>query len=228
MNALRRSGRLAVLAGALAALALPAAALAAYPPGPFPGPAPVGAFPVVVVSSTVCGAGQVKADDGTAIVRVDIPSGAFADCTQVTVYGMSNDSLSMLLPSGETLTRAYAVGWNGSAAEPLTLVVKDPAISSDSVAYRTSGSGLVADEMATVESGRGSTDLSAPAGFVLAATSDGAVAGATDPPAPETSTSPLPTDEPGGTGLVALFAILGPVGAAAVFLVSRRRSRPLD
>jgi hypothetical protein len=228
MNTLRRSGRFALTIGVLAALLLPAAALAAYPPGPFPGPAPVGAFPVVVVSTTVCGAGQVTADDGTATVTVNIPAGAFADCTQVTVYGMSGDALGQLLPNGQTLIRAYAVGWDGPAAASLTLTVKDPTIDTDSLAYRTAGSGLVADDTASVKAGRGSTDVLEPAGFVLAMTTDGAVAGATDPPAPETSTDLLPANEPTGAMFITLFVILGAVGAAGVILVGWRRVRSDD
>ena len=88
MSTLRRSLRSAIVIGALAALAVSGTGSAAYPPGPFPGPAPVGAFPTVVVSSTICGKGQVRADDGAVTVTVDVPTGAFGECTQVTVYGI--------------------------------------------------------------------------------------------------------------------------------------------
>jgi hypothetical protein len=235
MSASRRSGAFALIVGALAALILPAAVLAAYPPGPFPGPAPVGAFPVVIVSTTVCGAGQVTAADGTATVTVDVPIDAFADCTQVTVYGVSGDALGQLLPTGQTLIRAYAVGWDGSAAATLTsaaatltLTIEDPSIDTGSFAYRTSGSGLVADATAVVEAGRASTDVSGPAGFVLATTDDGGVLGATGVPAPETSTAPLPPNEPTGTTLIAIFVILGIVVAGGVIFAGRRRARPSD
>jgi hypothetical protein len=223
MSGILRHRRLALVAGAVLAIALPSMVVAAYPPGPFPGPGPVGGYPKVIVSQTVCGAGVITADDGQATVTIEIPAGAFADCTQVTVYGTSKDSLAAALPSDQTLIRSYAVGWDGpDAAGVIVLTIDDPDVGSDSLAYRTKGSGLVKDVNATLVSGSGSTPLISPIGFVLAAP-QGAVADETDPPAPETSTSTITpsSGDPMRMAAVIVFVLLGSIGFG-LFMISRR------
>ena len=110
---------------------------------------------------------------------------------------------------------------------PLTLVIEDPAIGPGSVAYRTSGSGLVVDPAARLDTGRASTDVSEPAGFVLA-TIDGEVADATSQPVPATTTADPPGQAPAGSEISALFAALAAMGAATVLLVGWRRRRSAD
>lgn len=172
---LQRRSLLTITGGALFALCslalLAAPVSAAYPPGGYPGPGPAGGFPTVEVSQTVgSSGGTLTATDGSVALRLTVPAGAFSQSTQVTIYKGSNTVLSSLLPSGERLLLAYAVGWTpaSTAAAPLTLTITYTAIPSDATVYLTTATGATAVSGTTINAGSVTVSFTADPGVLVA------------------------------------------------------------
>jgi hypothetical protein len=158
------------------ALAIPLVANADYPPGPYPGPGPAGAYATVVASQTICStAGTLTATYGSATLTLVVPAGAFSQCTQVTIYADNPAVISPLLPSGSSLVDAYAVGWTptSTASVALTLTISDPAIPGSATVYQTTASGLTPFSGAQVKAGSVSVSFTSDPGFVIAKTTAG-------------------------------------------------------
>ena len=200
------------------------AALAAYPPGPFPGPAPAGLFPTVLTSQTVCAeGGTLLVSKGAADIRLDVPAGAFGDCTQVTIYGDDKALAKPLVPDKYALIIALAVSWTpaGSPAHGLSLTVSHPAINIDGQAFRTTGAGIQNDDGLLIAAGQVTATLTAPEGIVIVG-----------PGVPNTSTDGDSLHTPGldpsgsGPGLLAIaFGLLGMVGVVMLLVRGWRRQR---
>ena len=200
------------------------AVLAAYPPGPFPGPAPAGAFPTVLMSRTVCTtADTLVVADGASNVRLEVPAGAFAECTQLTIYAVDESIVKNLLPDGYSVIDALAIGWSPDATPTvaLALTVTDAAIASDSTGFQTTMGGVSSSSDITVSSGHASASFSHAIGIVVAGQQE--VEGATGQP------SPLPStdlgESSGSPELILTFAVVVLGGAAFVGLVIARRPR---
>ena len=213
------SGLAAAFLGVL--LVVPAA-LAAYPPGPFPGPAPAGLFPRVLTSQTVCAeGGSLAASQGATDIHLDVPANAFGDCTQVTIYGADKALAKPLVPDGYALIEALAVGWTpaGAAANGLSLTVSHPAINIDGQAFRTTGAGVQSDDGLVIAAGRVTATVTAPEGIVIVG-----------PGVPNTSTSgdSLTTrsdgDAPASPNLP-LLALLVAAGAMTLVVLVWRHQR---
>ena len=237
------SGLAAAFLGVL--LVVPAA-LAAYPPGPFPGPAPAGLFPRVLTSQTVCAeGGSLAASQGATDIRLDVPANAFGDCTQVTIYGADKALAKPLVPDGYALIEALAVGWSatgvsasslslsvgqaasghsaivGQLVSGLVLTVRSTAINSKTLAFRTTGGGIQNDDGLVVSAGEVTVTVNDPVGIVIVG-----------PGIPNTSTSGDTLDTPAldpsasGPGLLAIaFGLLGLLGAFMLLVRGWRRQR---
>lgn len=167
------AGRLAcaLTLGLSALLAGPLAALADYPPGPYPGPGPGGAFATVVVSQTVGSSGAtISATFGAATLTLVVPANAFGAATQITVYADNPAVVDPLLPAGATLIEGFAVGWTpgSTAASALTLTISDPAIPGGAAVFQTTGGGLVPVTGAQVQPGSVTVSFTTDPGFVIA------------------------------------------------------------
>lgn len=216
-------GMIALLTG----LAIPGSAFAGYPPGPFPGPAPGGAFRTIVTSVIVCPDGDViDATYGHASVSLTIPAGAFVDCTQVTVYVADKAVLGPLIPSGYALADAFAVGWDADTAagtpsvDALTMAIRDTAISSKAIALEVTATSVTKADSAVVAKGAVTFTFDSPAGFAVAIPD--AVEVATAPPT--SIVQPVTTVDPANGRLVALLVVTSII-ASLLFLLSRARSR---
>jgi hypothetical protein len=202
----------------------PTTASAAYPPGGYPGPAPAGGFPTVVVSETVSpGGGSLSAADGAAQLALTIPSGAFSQSTQVTIYGGADSVLGSLLPSGEHLVLAYAVGWDPSSSplSPLTLTIGDTAIPSDAIVYYATATGIAPATGSTVTAGSITVSFSADPGILVAAP------GTSSPP-PLPFTGAAEGASGGGPPLLALVGMVIGVLAIVWGVVGWRRRGVAD
>ena len=217
----------------LALIAAPALVLAAYPPGPYPGAGPVGAFPVVVESETVGSAGaDLHATSAGVTLDLSVPPGSLPAGTQVTIYGGAADVLAALLPSGATLVDGFAVGWtpSGPAALPLTLTVSDPRIGSGDLVFVTTPTGLVTANGAQVSTGKVQVSFTTDPGIVIAAPSGEASSSPT--PGPTGTPAPLPpttsgNTSPGNSGMPPIvlpaIVVIG-ILAGGLMLASRSRS----
>ena len=226
----------AALIASIALLVFPLSASAAYPPGTFPGPAPGGAFRTVVMSKIVCADGaSMKASYDQAALTLDIPKGAFATCTQVSIYAAEPGVVSPLLPAGTVLVDGFAVGWTplGPSAGILRLTIDDVAITAGAQTFATSANGIRPFPGATTRVGQVVLAFSESTGFVAAVavanpSPSGGVLGATSPPTdkpPVTQpNAPTPAND-----LVAW--VLGAIvlGALLLIFVARRRraNRPV-
>jgi hypothetical protein len=224
INPRMRRRTLACVAGLFVALASPLLALAAYPPGSFPGAAPGGAFSTVIISQNVCAAGgTIRASYGAASLTLTIPAGAFSTCRQVTIYGVNAGIIAPLLPKGHVLVVALAVGWQpgGDAAALLTLKVEQPGIAGDDTAYVTTVNGLAKLTEMRVLAGSASATFTTPPGLVLSH------AGAAPTPAGRPGAGgTVPDAESDGPVLYAL-ALAGSLAVVVViaFAVVRRQRR---
>ncbi len=212
---------------ALAALvALPLTVSAAYPPGPFPGPAPGGAFSTIVTSAMVCHqGGSLHAVFGPSTVDLSVPTGTFAECTQVTIYAADPTVIKSMIPAGSALVGAFAVGWDtgAAAAQPLTLTISNPAISTAAAGFQTTSAGLTSVSTAQVETGKVAFQFSSPMGFaVTMPTVEEGVLGSTSPPVPLPSTNTLGARD--GTLAIVLLAGLA-TGILILLLHARDRRR---
>jgi len=177
-----------VIVGAVAALASSTVRVSAQGyAGTPPVPAPVGAFPTVVASTTVSGSGPTTlAGSGTSVL---VPAGALPSGTQVSILAGDTVTLQHLLPAGQILVAGYAVGWiapDGStplAKSPLTFTIASSAIQSGEAAYETTSTGLV-PAAATITAGQAMFTFSADPGFVVANTAVTALANSTPAPVP--------------------------------------------
>lgn len=220
-----------VVLAILALVCFPFAAFAAYPPGPFPGPAPGGAFRTILTSAIVCvEGGSLTASDGASTIVLQVTAGAFPDCTQVTVYAADRSVIEPLLPAGNALVEAVAVGWDdsGPAAVPLSLAIGNPAISSAALAFQVTATGVKKAGASMAQAGSVTIGFSSPMGFAVTMTSTTASpTPASPPPTPPATT----TTSAGGTGSGPLIFVLLWLGLACLItLVSsrpRRRSRRL-
>ena len=217
-------------------LFLPAVALAGYPPGSYPGAAPTGAFPTVLVSQTVgASGGTLSATSGAAAVTVSVPAGAFAQDTQVTIYGVDSSVLGSLLPSGYVFVDGFAIGWTptSTALHPLTLVVTDPNISATCKVFQTTASGLTPDNSASVRQGSIQLSFTTDPGFVVGGPSAAATPPPSATPSPVTTLPPTSTAGTGSTGglsgngialLLVVVGLLGLTGLTAHAVQGPRRS----
>jgi hypothetical protein len=238
-RAVRRSLSRSALAGAAAAsvatLILPIAALAAYPPGPFPGAAPGGAFSTIVTSAIVCAdGGSLQGQTANGNVTADIPALAFAECTQVTIYAGNRAVIGPTLPAGLALADAVAVGWqstsNAASAETNTakvavgsavkLTIDDPTITTAAKAYRTTSTGIEAFAGASIANGHVTFNLVDPTGVAVATPRAGPVAGTTPPP----TDADVPTTRPVDSSPLGAWVLLV-AGLAAAILGPRRPTR---
>lgn len=239
----RRSQLIAAVASALfLTTSATGIAVAEYPPGSFPGPAPVGAFPTVLISRTVCAAGDLQSvSAGGSTISLEVPAGAFSECTQVTLYGVDGATIvADLLPDGYTFVTAMAIGWaptnspqpgaGGTPAIPLTLTISDPAIKPGASVFYTTGGGVVAASDITVNDGRALVSVAAAVGIVVATKGEQQVQGATGSPAqlPSTSTagpSAVGDESQAGLAAIAALVLLGGVGLSGVVSARRRQRR---
>lgn len=222
---LRLGRRLAAISAVavLAVLALPVTTLAGYPPGPFPGPAPGGAFRTIVTSAMVCPEGaDMQATFGRASVELAVPAGAFDACTQVTIFAADTSVIGPLLPSHDVLIDAFAVGWDGPASNlALALTIRDSAITTHSVPFKVTATGVSRTD-AAVSAGKVRFAFDAPMGFAVATP---AATPTVRPTLPPTSTAPLaPAEGPSNSFGVALALLVGVTGAV-MLLLSRPRPR---
>jgi hypothetical protein len=170
---MRTTGRLVTLLAA-AALSLAAGVRpvqAAYPPGPYPGPAPGGSFPTVVVSETLTtDGGTIVASQGTSNLRLEVPAGAFDVPTQITIYGGSPSLLAPLLPGGTSFVVGFAVAFNPTSTPrvPLRLTITDPTIGAGAGVYKLTENGLSLFGDVTVDSGSVVVAIGADPAFVVA------------------------------------------------------------
>jgi len=213
----------AFLGTATLVLAVAPAALAAYPPGPFPGPAPAGLFPTVLTSQTICAeGGTLTVADGSAEIRLDVPPSAFPDCAQITIYGADEALVSPLLPEHYVPVTALAVGWTpaGPPASGLPLTISNTAITTYSLAFHTTGGGIENDAGLVISAGQVTITVTAPLGIVIAS-----------PGVPNTSTGGE-TPGTGSTGspptslllvVLVLLALFGTSGMVALLVVWRRQ-----
>ena len=237
MNARWRRLVSAFVACLIALLATPLLALAAYPPGSWPGPGPAGAFSAVVVSQNVCApGGTIRAPYGIASLTVTIPAKAFTTCRQVTVYGVNGSIVAPLLPANHVIVVALAVGWlpAGDAAVPLTLKVEQAGIASDASVFMTTSNGLAKVTGVQWSPGAATVSFTTPPGLVMSRlqvaptpplTGPGAAATATAGRTPPATGSPAsaPTDTtPFALLLVGLLVV---VAAIALLVVRRNRRR---
>jgi hypothetical protein len=161
----------ALALGLIAVLATPFGALAAYPPGPYPGPGPAGSFQDIVVSRTVGPSGAtITADSGSATISLSVPEDASRQETQLTVYAGNQSLVSPLLPSGTTFIHAFAVTSRPllSASSALRLTISDTKIPLDAAVFQVTGTTLVPAASATVSAGRASVTFARDAAFVIA------------------------------------------------------------
>lgn len=216
-------------AALLLTLSLPALA-AGYPPGGYPGPAPAGAFPTVEVSQTVgTNGGTMSVTVGSVHLDLAIPASAFPQTTQVTIYQGASAVMTSLLPSGERLLFAYAVGWTpaSTASLPLTLTIADASIPGDAVAYETTSAGLTLASESSVASGSIALVFSSDPGFVVAApasspTPTPSPSSGTSAPTPTTGAGPRAPAGPLEIGLA--VAALGVLLAGGGLVTWRRRA----
>ena len=243
LRARRWSRLIAAVASALVlTTSATAIALAEYPPGSFPGPAPVGAFPTVLISRTVCAAGDLlSVSAGGSTISLEVPAGAFSECTQVTLYGVDGATIvADLLPDGYTFVTAMAIGWaptnspqpeaGGTPAISLTLTISDPAIEPGATVFYTTGGGVVAANDITVNDGRARVSVGAAVGIVVATKGEQQVQGATGSPAqvPSTSTagrSAVGDQFPAGLAAMAALVLVSGAAFAGAVLSARRRQR---
>jgi hypothetical protein len=205
-------------------------ALAEYPPGAFPGPAPAGAFPTVLLSQTVCGdGGELAVPDGPASINLRVPANAFVDCAQITIYGADATLIGPLVPDGYALVTAFAVGWTPKVdpADPLSLTVSAPSINVDSVVSRTITSGLDGSAGFTEAAGTVTASVRSAFGIVVVSPTEQGVGAATGSPEVLPSTDTDGGDVPGPVGLVPLGLIvaLGVAGSCWLLMVRHRASR---
>jgi hypothetical protein len=214
---LRQLAATAAAAFLMLCLAAPAV-LAAYPPGPFPGPAPAGTFPTVLTSQTVCSeGGSLVVSTGAADIRLDVPPAAFPDCAQITIYGADEALVSPLVPEHYVFVAALAIAWTpaGPPASGLPLTVSDTAITTYSLAFRTTGGGITNDAGLLVDTGQVATSVTEPLGIVIAS-----------PGVPNTSTGEAPGTGPDGGSpdgwplVMLILAIAGVAGLGALLLLS--------
>jgi hypothetical protein len=226
----------AVAAGIIAALVcFPIAAFAAYPPGTFPGAAPGGAFRTVVMSRVLCAAGgSLQASYDRSALILQVPTGAFKSCSQVSIYAAETAVISPLLPAGTLLVDAFAVGWDGSgpAAKPLTLAIDDTAISADATVFETTTTGIAKLTNVEIRAGAVISSFTSPPGYVVTVTAATATprptpqaaavqaSGASSPPSP-VAASPSSTSD--STPLFVTFVLLGLIVVAGLALVRYRR-----
>jgi hypothetical protein len=221
-----------VAAASLVALALPLAAIAAYPPGPFPGAAPGGAFSTIVTSAIVCAdGGSLHGETANGAVTVDIPAQAFAECVQVTIYAGNRAVIGPTVPDGLALADAFAVGWQATAQGntasvvagfELKLTIDDPAITTAAKAYRTTSTGIATFESASITNGHVTFNLVDPTGVAVAvATRD---AGPTPGLTPPATDADAPTTTPADSSPLGVLVLLI-AGLAAAILVPRRPTR---
>jgi hypothetical protein len=213
------------------ALLIPLSAWAAYPPGPFPGPAPGGAFQNILTSAIICsGGGSLQGDRGPSIVTAIVPAGAFVDCTQITIYAAQKAVIEPLVPGGQVLVDSFALGWDSGAAAaattatPVSLTIENPSVGSASKGYLLTSTGLETASSASLAGDRITFRLSSPTAFAVTMPRATSTPGTTPPP-----TSTLPIVEPDrGTPINWLPApLLGVLAAVVLFLVlaPRRRRR---
>jgi hypothetical protein len=212
-------------------LLLARSALAAYPPGTFPGAAPGGAFRTVVMSKMICAAGgslQASYDQSSLIVQV--PAAAFPRCTQVSLYAAETGVIAPLLPAGSLLLDSFAVGWAGPpTSASLTLTIYDAAIQRDAAVFETTTQGVAMITDVRVDPGGVTVSFTSPPGYVITRTTAGP-SGATTGPSPAAANGSAATGRPspGGidpTVIAAAIAALA-IAAAALVLAERwRRSR---
>jgi hypothetical protein len=203
-------------------------ALAEYPPGSFPGPAPAGAFPNVLTSESLCaGGGDLSVADGTATVELQVPVDAFTACSQIAIYGTDATIVSGLLPQGYALLNAIAVAWTPEvqAGSPLTLTIKDPSITTASVAFAATSGGLGGVTNVLVRSGVVEVEIRSAIGILVANRGEGEVGGATGSPGSASSPDAGGT-QPGFPAPIAVVLVLVVLAACAGWLVLvRPRSR---
>lgn len=238
VSSVRRARRalLAFGAGIVLALTTPLVALASYPPGAFPGPAPIGAFPSVVLSQTVgTSGGTLSVASGTANITVTVPAVAFTQDTQITIYAIDTSVVGGVLPAGYRLVDGFAIGWApvSTAALPLTLRITDPGIGTTDQVFETTASGLTPDISASVSAGSASVSFTTDPGYVVAAPSAVSTPPPSAAPTPATTLPPTSTATGGSTGSagpgspllwLALVGVIGLCGLAADTWRRTRRS----
>lgn len=232
-------------AAVVAALSLPVLApgtawATGYPPGSYPGAAPAGGFPNVIVSQTLGTDGGTEiATNDSAALTVLVPAGAFTQDTQVTIYAVDGPVIANLLPPGYRLVNGFAIGWTpiSVAQVPLTVTIEDTNITTSATVYLTTTSGLTPDAEASVRAGSIVISFSTDPGFVIAAPSSPSPGAsstptpASPPPAPTGSIPPTDTvgSAPAGSSsrslmplLAALLSLAAGVVAAGAVLRARR------
>ncbi|MEP7118237.1 MAG: hypothetical protein ABI880_11685 [Acidobacteriota bacterium] len=180
------------------------------------------------MSRTVCSTGDTLVlSSGASDVRLVVAADAFAECTQITVYGVDESIVEQLLPDGYSVIDALAIGWSSDAtpAVALTVTITDSSIAPDTTAFRTTAGGVSHATDFNVSSGHVVASLSRPVGIVVAGQQN--VEGATGQP----SSSPLPFTDAGDVGsspqlLLALALIaLGVIGFGGLIFARRLRRR---
>ena len=71
--------------------------------------------------------GSLQASYDRSAIILQVPAGAFRQCTQLSLYAAETAVISPLIPPGELLVDSFAVGWDarGTSSKPLTLTIND-------------------------------------------------------------------------------------------------------
>jgi hypothetical protein len=150
-----------------------AVASASYPPGTFPGAAPGGAFRTVVMSRILCAAGgSLQASYDRSAIVLQVPAGSLKNCTQVSLYAAETAVISPLIPRGDLLVDAFAVGWDvpGPAAKPLSLTINDAAITDKATVFETTTTGVAKITSVKVQPGAVTMSFLTAPGYVVTLT----------------------------------------------------------
>lgn len=134
-----------IVAGVLALTVAAPAALGAYAPGPFPGPAPGGSFRAVLTSTTFCATGGTiyKLADGI-LIKVTVPASDLPGCQQFALYAADEALLLKDVPKGQHYLFAFAIAWTPASTAPhaLTFTVFDPKFPAHLWVYKFTGTGV--------------------------------------------------------------------------------------
>lgn len=155
---------------------------------------------------------KFKVDPFPIELTLSIPPGAFVN-SHIRIFGGDASVLSALLPPGAILVDGYAVTFDPPPQKPLTLTIKDDAITPDAQVYKTTTGlppySLKSLQGATIKPGLATVTFQNDPGFVVARPRH--VAAASGIPGPAIAVG----------GFVALLLIIAMVGLG----VRRRRAQ---
>ncbi len=167
------------------------------PPGPLTGgsggagtnaPLPVGVPPNTYSQPTderVLSNGGVSfsASYGGATATVNVPAGALPQGTSVSLYPATNPE-GIALGPGQTYISSFAVSWSyagdpvpPTASSPITLTITDPSITTASLFYQETTSGLVPVTPSALSAGSVTFSFTSDPAYVVASPSSGSGSG---------------------------------------------------